>query len=413
MVLNLQQLPGLSLVLRPRTTQASTARLPLREVLLISTRPHTTAAQPINAQAVSMFASAVSKHSREDALKKSLFPSSSPSAPSQSASHTGNPVSNAFTRQQMTPTSSTLTTSSSIQNRPAPPRSNAASTDPKRTDQTGQGFASTLDRNGFRDEKSVILIEDDSVRQTGISRSNGSVYFDENDFDSDVDLDAESPKIPTKPPAQPASRFVAAGGKNFLATPGSQARNLPTSSGTPIPWSSSPPEHFAAPSRKRSVQAISKDENSNSAISEQMSVNPSTTRAPKRRFLPWPTASNEVGQSRDSRTETTSIEQRFGQDSSAREQSIPTAPKTNADLHLFNQTASTVKKEQKRLRQTNKKMIKDNPATEATKAIAIQDLKRKKPCQVFLSEEQKKVASLVVNHVVTQSVFFTGSAGKM
>ena len=73
----------------------------------------------------------------------------------------------------------------------------------------------------------------------------------------------------------------------------------------------------------------------------------------------------------------------------------------------WNKTASAVKEEQKRLRQGQRKLVKDVEGTDVAKSNTKK--KREALPRVFLSDEQRSVLNLVVEQ--QKSVFFTGSAG--
>ena len=75
----------------------------------------------------------------------------------------------------------------------------------------------------------------------------------------------------------------------------------------------------------------------------------------------------------------------------------------------WNKTASAVKEEQKRLRQGHRKLVKDVEGTDVAKSNTKKKKKREALPRVFLSDEQRSVLNLVVEQ--QKSVFFTGSAG--
>lgn len=181
-----------------------------------------------------------------------------------------------------------------------------------------------------------------------------AVIFDENDFDDDADLvtDLGSPTpqstctnitYPSLSRAQSHVEYpTLPKADNTLASP------HPPASNAPVPWSSSPPEHFLPPA--------------------------------KRRALPW--------QKPESKATTLS----------------KTKPEPT---YAWNKTASAMKEEQKELRRRNKSRhtaIKGQGQEDGAKKSS-----EKKVSPFFLSEEQKGVLSAVVDQ--GKSVFFTGSAG--
>lgn len=205
-----------------------------------------------------------------------------------------------------------------------------------------------------------------SASQSTLGSLHDAVYFDENDFDDDDDLDFsllqpdsgtqkasitsfETPSLPPQP------MHSASTGIKYPELPQIDYRSQqqPPPSSMPIPWSSSPPSHHQPPQ-------------------------------PKRRKLPW---NQQVQQ-----------ESNIGQNDP-----VTPAPskRVSAKAEMpWNKSASTVKDEQKELRKMNKKK---SAATEyrLTKPQA-------RVASLFLSEEQKAVLDAVVDR--QKSIFFTGSA---
>lgn len=249
-----------------------------------------------------------------------------------------------------------------------------------------------------------------------------AVYFDENDFDDDVDLDfdVEDPKMKghlsaakTQPPPPTVSYPVL-------------GNNQPMSS-QPLPWSSSPLERASTlQSRLFEKTAPPQEADLTDTETPQYLSKPPVARPTKRRTLPWLDAdgqdsapepqrvlpahaqkiidrqkANQVNRQRDA-----------GQDLDV--EAFTPLPKDQPNsLYPWNKTASAVKEEQKNLRKANvgRKMVKngvDNGS--ATDGIArIEKKKKGDVAGVFLSDEQQKVLKMVVEG--QKSVFFTGSAG--
>lgn len=209
--------------------------------------------------------------------------------------------------------------------------------------------------------------------ESALGSLHSTVYFDENDFDDDLDLDIDEPLPFTAPSAPSATKLdpvtyptidltspntrspaPAAGNKppTDIAypelPPNSQEHAAPPSS-IQYPWSSSPPSHFQPP--------------------------------PKPRTLPWLKEVKEEP-SRDKKS------------------SLIT-PKRSKPAEPWNKSASAIKDEQKELRREYKKNQKTEGRTKQT------DLAKAAP--VCLSDEQKAVLEAVVDR--GKSIFFTGSAG--
>ena len=279
-----------------------------------------------------------------------------------------------------------------------------------------------------------------------VGKLHDTVFFDENDFvdDEDLDLDSDSFVDPTQtditypstktdstyPSTKTDSTFPST--KTDTAYPSTKTDATypstttdvthpslpnalphtttppkPPTSSVPIPWSSSPPHH------KLPLAA---------AIAPATSSTSTASRANtgKRRTLPWlenksddrvKYENDEVKPALEQRTPTAKVQRILEAQRKRRaalaENSFTPLPKDTPDsLYPWNKTASAVKKEQRVLRQGNKNFVRDikpDPDAEIT------DTKKKKIPRPFLSEEQQNVLTLVAKE--KKSVFFTGSAG--
>ncbi|KAJ5695879.1 hypothetical protein N7536_006291 [Penicillium majusculum] len=206
------------------------------------------------------------------------------------------------------------------------------------------------------------------VAESSLGSLHNAVYFDENDFDDDLDLDEPQPliapsfsgsaisKTVTYPSLDTTSRIGQSvyGNENptdvnYPDLPSiSQEAAAPPSS-MQLPWSSSPPSHFQPPVKKP-------------------------------RTLPWTKEEEEPREDK--------------------KKSFVT-PKRSRPAEPWNKSESTIKAEQKELRQEYKKTQKTdgNPKPKDNSKIA----------SVFLSDEQRAVLDAVVDR--GKSMFFTGSAG--
>lgn len=210
-----------------------------------------------------------------------------------------------------------------------------------------------------------------------------AVYFDENDFDDDDDLDFESPD-PFIPPARierdsleeqdsfktANSHLTLSQNESLSAIPTSKNDhkteikypdlppippddNPAPSSSIQLPWSSSPPTHFQKPAAPRTVPWRKQQERNVIVIEDD----------PK-----------------------------------------PKTPARPSSTAPWNKTASAIKEEQKELRRQNKKAQAEKIQT-STK----QHTPRTQVAAIFLSDEQRHVLKAVVEK--GKSIFFTGSAG--
>lgn len=232
------------------------------------------------------------------------------------------------------------------------------------------------------------------------SRSNptslASALFDEDDFDSDVDLDIEDPatKGTVTYPKLPSLAPVASRDSGYQSRPPTaQKKTLELDSSQPIPWSSSPIEHLKTPPKTA----------------------PSKT---KRGFLPW--SQNQKSQSKqepedciESDEEILPPKKRKSTEAvQAQAQAVSTpAPKAQLSQYMWNTTASGLKQQQKSFREQSKLQSKTTKGADEDVKEAIKKKKKNTVHRIFLSEEQQNVLNLVAEY--KKSVFFTGSAGNI
>ncbi|KAJ5356568.1 hypothetical protein N7517_011177 [Penicillium concentricum] len=205
------------------------------------------------------------------------------------------------------------------------------------------------------------------VTGSSLGSLHSAVYFDENDFDDDLDLDEPQPliapsvagsaipKTVTYPSLDTSSRIGQSvyNNENLADVNYPDLPSMPQEAAAPpssmqLPWSSSPPAHFQPPVKKP-------------------------------RTLPWTKEEEEPREEK--------------------KKSLVT-PKRSRPAEPWNKSESTIKAEQKELRQEYKKTQKsDGKPKQQDSKIAT----------VFLSDEQKAVLDAVVER--GKSMFFTGSAG--
>lgn len=205
--------------------------------------------------------------------------------------------------------------------------------------------------------------------ESSLGSLHNAVYFDENDFDDDLDLDIDeplpftAPSVPsaantTKPDPvtypsidlPPTTASKSQSDIRYPELPPNSQENAAPPSSIPIPWSSSPPSHFQPP--------------------------------PKPRTLPWLKEAKEEAPAHDKR-------------------GAFITPKRPKQSEIWNKSASAIKEEQKELRREYKKNQQGD--------VVVKPDLPSKPGKIFLSEEQKAVLSAVVEK--GKSIFFTGSAG--
>lgn len=189
--------------------------------------------------------------------------------------------------------------------------------------------------------------------ESSLGSLHSAVFFTENDFDDDIDFDEPQPPIApssasiitSKPVTYPS--LDTQPDIDYPELPSVSQDALAPPSSMPMPWSSSPPSHYQPP------------------------VN-------KPRTLPW---------SREAKEPVVAKNESF------------VTPKRTKPTEPWNKSESTIKAEQKVLRQEYKKTQKPDAKSEP---------KQKVPA-VFLSDEQRAVLDAVVDR--GKSMFFTGSAG--
>ena len=259
---------------------------------------------------------------------------------------------------------------------------------------TSSGLAKALSSQNDDFDYSRNLFDDDDssfglVNEQKNTNGQTPVYFDENDFDSDIDLEVEDPAskgtihYPTLPMEPAASG-------DFTYKPTYANIKSETGSSQPIPWSSSPIEHLKTPPKPH----------------------PQPPRS-KRRTLPW-LQDNPVEVALDPEPEAESEpeakpKKRKSDQGFHAASATPVQKETAKSAYPWNTTASAIKQQQKNLREANK-MMKANEATDDDVKKAISKKKKNAIHRIFLSEEQQHVLNLCVEY--KKSVFFTGSAGK-
>ena len=276
---------------------------------------------------------------------------------------------------------------------------------------TASGLAKVLGgQNAFEEPLHHCLNSKGSPTVTGKYHSPAKgvmpgVFFDENDFDSDIDLDIEDPAMKgtvSYPQLPAASRSVSTPNRHSPTSKPSPSRKVGSllksgspkklksaqtpGSSMPLPWSSSPVEQQqiqrqAVPLKDRTNQAIQHERKESN---DEKKGDSDLRRPAKRRALPW---QNEE----EKEISSTPIQKKA-------QNSLP-----------WNTTASALKERQKQLRDKGKE-VKARDEAENNNATLKQRTTKGAVSRVFLSDEQQHVLDLVINQ--KKSVFYTGSAGK-
>ena len=245
-----------------------------------------------------------------------------------------------------------------------------------------------------------------SQPSTGVGRVDklhDTVFFDENDFEDDANIDLDS-----DPASSKTIQDCTAMSNPIFPPPAVSTTNNPGQSSAPIPWSSSPPNHKSLPDKQTFPPAVAPP------------VHSTVPKNTKRRNLPWNATAPEEPCHRSSSSTPPSqqiLERSRKRKAMADGERFDTPTGVSTPLHkdrpdsrfLWNKTTS-VMKEQKALREGHRKLVKSvSKNFEGDQPGKITSTKAKAVPRVFLSDEQKKVLDLVAE--AKKSVFFTGSAG--
>ena len=370
-----------------------------------------------------MLAKAVKEHkpAGSTTLSQQLFPSSSPTAGRESV-----PRAKGFATNALQPASSSVLNASI-------PTVNKKFTNPlKRTaSEMSSGSSGSLTRGRTYSTQSSTASDKGSV----VAKLHEPVYFDENDFsdDEEIDLDCQESFTELERFTTPPERIVV----GQKPSPSGQQNII---SSIPIPWSPSPAKQNTI-SSNNSIESKSLDDQDGSVhypdlprlssdSDRNLQGNEADTEAPrtaKRRTIPWLVKDEAAPQPNHSEPDISGAP-KFVQDIINRQkknnrnnttvytqEAVTPMPKDKSNSpHPWNKTSSAIKEDQKKLRQQanqGKKIIKDAQGDGLADTTGEKKAKSSKKAihRVFLSDEQKKVLNLVVD--AKKSVFFTGSAG--
>jgi ATP-dependent DNA helicase PIF1 len=245
----------------------------------------------------------------------------------------------------------------------------------------------TLNIAGMEKENDLPLAYSASTRSTNASLA--TALFDDDDFDSDVDLDVEDPATKgtvTYPKLPPVASSISRDSGYQSQAPKTHSR-IELDSSQPVPWSSSPLEHFKTPQKSEALKPKA-----------------------KRGFLPW-SQNQKAANTQDAVDQIedeVEVARPAKRQSTGTKQEVTVTPKPKSQ-YLWNTTASALKQQQKNLREQNKKQTKENEIAVDDLKEAVKKRKKNTVHRIFLSEEQQNVLNLVTEY--KKSVFFTGSAG--
>lgn len=302
-------------------------------------------------------------------LAKQLFPSSSPTTHDGSLAKWATPSHKARTNFS---SSAGLSSSKAAGNDPLQPTSNNLQ-QPRRQ---FKSVTSTVSSLANRSNSVASLCgnagsfqETPSVRAPSADKSNAALYFDDDDFSDDVELDLEY-QMPDSLPSQPTAP-------------------KPPPVPSQVAWSSSPAEHLYPPAdaKKKSLKRESPD-----------NAHRSGPPPAKKRTLP------------DSFKASVPVPHDQHDAKGVETLATPAPKKTNG--LLWDSTQSVIKEKRKQLKDRNKKSDPESTtvSTDDIRATTEDHSRRRtKASAISLSSEQQQVIDLVITD--KKSVFFTGPAG--
>ncbi|KAK4891585.1 hypothetical protein LTR28_002437, partial [Elasticomyces elasticus] len=257
---------------------------------------------------------------------------------------------------------------------------------------THSGLAKALtNRNAFDEahpkeqlsQKAPILIDENRPARSSMSRMTPSQFFNEDDFDSDIDLDVEDPatKGSVAYPSLPTAPGPTAKSVRYPTLPKQQTADTqprrpspedsgygsvpltengpPAGSSVSIPWSSSPAEHFQPPAQASEIRRFAYTGLQNGILQGTRAAPAAQSHPTKRRTIPWLETAAQARNKDSVRLEnSTSI------DGTGSNRFTPLPRDTRKANYPWNTTASAMKEQQKALREANKKLIKSNKGTE-------------------------------------------------
>jgi ATP-dependent DNA helicase PIF1 len=239
--------------------------------------------------------------------------------------------------------------------------------------------------DSFKQPSFIDLTGSDSL-----AKAKEAVYFAEDDFsdDDNLDLDYEAPSALPALPSHTVKKAIPK--ENMPPPPPSSAQTE-----VKIPWSSSPASHFQIPRPPRTLSGTSASTEKSlkrESSGDLDSLLPQGPAKVKRRRLP-PSFRQEEPEEED-------------EDDYA---SVAKTP-ANRRKNLWDASASAVKEQRKQFK--NQRSVQEPaPQPEEFTMDEVQEIttSNSKNYAISLSEEQRHVLDLVVNK--NHSVFFTGPAG--
>lgn len=306
-------------------------------------------------------------------LAKQLFPSSSPSGSSPDIREqlkkpsTGLGAASASARTGQSP-------SIPLGDRPANMTPNMAAASGNRNAAKPSLASLYSNSNSFKTTTNVI----DLTGAEDQKQASNAVYFAEDDFSDDENLDLDF-EAPSALPVLPLSK----------QPPAESMPPPPTSTQTEeqVPWSSSPASHFWAPKPQRSTSDMStQSSRKRQSSGDSESIPEPPPKKPTKRVLPASFKNEQV------------------------EEPYPSAMRTPASKPkgFWDPTASAIKEQKRQLKNQTRKAGPQDANLDGMQE-AIDQHVAKSVAPLSLSSEQEHVLDLVVNK--NASVFFTGPAG--
>ena len=254
----------------------------------------------------------------------------------------------------------------------------------------------------FSGRADVVDLTPASCGGRSVGKLHETVYFDENDFDDDTDLDLDTvhPSVNQVPSTSklaqtPSTRPVT-----------SAALDRQPTTSQPVPWSSSPAYHMATPPRARSLRRPVSSGGPEGHVRRKAPASHPSQRHTSPWLDPHEQGTAEESPPRVQRSLGRKRKQLHGENDG---ESLTRSPTDK--LHPpypGNPHAAAAEGRRPRLQPANPART-ENLEGGGAETITGAATKKWAVARVFLSNEQKKVLQLVVDE--TKSVFFTGSAG--
>lgn len=310
---------------------------------------------------------------------------------------------------------------------PSPPTSDATNSQLFSSERDTRLLKTLSNDTAFQENSPPLEVP--SVSSNIMNSLHEAVYFDEDDFDDDIDLsldfDVDEPLIPQDLKAAAGCTPPSSNPTLPKQPPTTHVQDVPDSS-APLPWSSSPARHIqpmAAP-RRPIGKVFSQEAVSQMNATSTRTISSITTSAPVKQFqrksvpeekpkrrLPWLHQNGGVHDDVHGEEEPEAKRPRGRKPREPRHtRGAPETPQKGPSMP-WDTTASAAKavRQEFKVKTAVQRRSISSKAEGAVLEKVVKKQKEERLHSIFLSEEQQRVIDLVLNS--QNSVFFTGSAG--